>query len=211
MTYDPLAGTPRAFDREVEGRTLHFGVSGLIYNHNFLLYDRETESLWVQFTGEAISGELAGKRLRSVPVRQEALSVWLQRTPHADVLVRPAPEQIDYRHSPYLRYVVQDSLLFPVKASDERFHAKELVLGVIVDGKARAYLGSIATAAGGIVEDEFQGRRIRFAYDTNEAAFQYQVTDDVEVVEAYWLAWKAFHPDTEIWNEPDASAGESAE
>ncbi|MEN8161256.1 MAG: DUF3179 domain-containing (seleno)protein, partial [Myxococcota bacterium] len=54
----PPGGDPRAHRRSVDGRTLDFGVSGLIYNHNFLLYDRETESLWVQFTGEAIAGGL---------------------------------------------------------------------------------------------------------------------------------------------------------
>jgi hypothetical protein len=202
VSYDPLAGAPRAHDRRVEGRTLEFGVSGLVYNHSFLLYDRETESLWVQFTGEAIAGPLAGRRLAPVRVRQETLGAWLERHPDSRVLRLPAPGRIDYRHSPFEAYLVEDRPLFPVQARDERFHAKELVLGVVVDGHARAYLGSIATAAGGRVEDEFRGRRIRFLYDTNLAVFRWDVPDDVAVAEAYWLAWKAFHPDTEVWRPP---------
>lgn len=71
VTYDPLAGVPRAFRRRVGDRVLEFGVSGLVYNHNFLLYDRETGSLWVQFTGEAIAGPLAGRTLDRLRIRQE--------------------------------------------------------------------------------------------------------------------------------------------
>jgi hypothetical protein len=206
VSYDPLAGVPRAFDARVDGRRLRFGVSGLLYNHNFLLYDRETESLWLQFTGEAISGPLAGKRLAPLRIRQERYSTWLSRHPNTRVLERPFPKQIDYRYTPFKAYIVQDAALFPVKAKDPRFHAKEMVCGVVVDGKPRAYLGSLLTAAGGEIDDEVAGRKLHVAYDTEEAVFMWDVPDDVEVVEAYWLAWKAFHPDTSVW-EPAAAGG----
>jgi hypothetical protein len=202
---------PRAFEARVDGKRLRFGVSGLLYNHNFLLYDRETGSLWVQFTGEAISGPLAGRKLAPLRIRQERYATWLSRHPGTRVLERPYPKQIDYRYTPFKAYVIQDGALFPVKAKDERFHAKEVVCGVVVDGKPRAYLGSLLTAAGGEVDDEVAGRKLHIAYDTEEAVFMWDVPDDVEVVEAYWLAWKAFHPDTSIWNEPPAGpAPESA-
>jgi len=205
VTYDPLAGSPRVFQRRIAGKTLSFGVSGLIYNHNFLLYDRETESLWVQFTGEAISGPMVGKRLPPVRVRQEAFAVWRDRFPRTRVLERPDLHHIDYRQSPFLRYIVDDAAIFPVLASDDRFHQKEVVLGVVVDGKARAYLGSLMTAAGGRAEDEVAGRKIRLTYDPGEAVFTFDVPDDVAVEESYWLAWKAFHPDTDVWRDPGAA------
>jgi hypothetical protein len=205
VTYDPLAGVPRAFDARIDGRRLQFGVSGLLHNHNFLLYDRETESLWLQFTGEAIAGPLAGKRLEPLLIRQERLSTWLSRHPTARVLERPFPERIDYRFTPFKAYIIDDKTLFPVKAKDTTYHAKEMVCGVVVNGEARAYLGSLVTAAGGETEDEVGGKKIHVAYDVEEAVFMWDVPDGVEVVEAYWLAWKAFHPDTSVW-----SAGESA-
>ncbi len=206
VTYDPLAGVPRAFEARVDDRSLRFGVSGLIYNHNFLLYDRETESLWLQFTGEAIAGPLAGKRLTPVRIRQERFSTWLSRHPRTGVLERPFPKRIDYRFTPFKAYIVEDKALFPVKARDTRYHAKEMVLGVVVDGRSYAYLGSRVTAAGGEVEEEIGGRKIHVAYDTEEAVFMWDVPEDVEAIEAYWLAWKAFHPDTRVWG--DGSGGE---
>ena len=72
-------------------------------------------------------------------------------------------------------------------------------MGLAADGRARAYLGSRLTAVGGSVTDTFAGRRVRIDYDTNLAAFAWEVPEGIEVTEAYWFAWKAFHPDTEVW------------
>jgi len=198
VTWDPLTGAPIAFERTVDGRVLTFGVSGLLYNSGFLMYDRETESLWSQFLGKAVSGPLAGKALRRVRIRQEDLTSWRTRVGSTRVLERPSPG-IDYRFSPFERYLVENSVRYPVKARDERFHAKELVLGVVVGGKARAYLGSMLTREGGWAEDVFHGRKIQIDYSTELSVFRWEAPDDVEVTEAYWFAWKAFHPDTEVW------------
>jgi hypothetical protein len=201
VTFGPLAAAPLAFHRKLDGRVLTLGVSGLLYNSNFLMYDRETESLWSQFEGRAIAGPLAGKRLRRIRVRQETTATWLSRFPGAKILVRPDVMHIDYRHTPFDRYMIADRIPFPVKAQDRRFHAKALVVGVVAKGKARAYLDSLVTRAGGSIEDVFQGNRIRIRYDREAAVFSWEAPDDVELAEAYWFAWKAFHPETEIWGE----------
>jgi len=59
ISYCPLCGTAMAFDRRVRGRTLTFGVSGLLYQSDVLMYDRETESLWTQLGMEGVSGSFA--------------------------------------------------------------------------------------------------------------------------------------------------------
>jgi hypothetical protein len=199
VSYDPLTGVPRAQRRKLGEKLLRFGVSGLLYNASFLLFDRESESLWLQWDGRAIAGALSGSRLEALRVRHEILDVWLARHPGSKVLVRPEPKRFDYRYSPFKAYWLRDEIPFPVAAEDRRYHAKELVVGVVVAGKARAYLGSILTKAGGRAEDELQGKRIQVVYDTNLGAFSWEAPEDVEVTEAYWFAWKAFHPDTEVW------------
>lgn len=208
VTYDPLAGTPIAYRREVDGRTLVFGVSGLLYNHNFLLFDRQTESLWSQFLGRAVSGPLVGKRLERIPVRQETAGSWLSR--HVDTLILrpPFPEKVFYQLSPYATYWIQDETLFPLKATDDTYHAKELVVGIVTGGEARAYLGSILTREGGSVEEEISGKSVKIAYDTDTGTFRWEVDEGVSLTEAYWLAWKAFHPDTAVWKGGAAEASE---
>jgi hypothetical protein len=199
ISYDPLTGLPAAYKRQVAGRTLEFGVSGLVYQSNFLFYDRQTESLWSQWSGEAIAGPMLGKRLERLRVRQEPFAVWLDRHPDTQVLARPLLKQIDYRHSPYSAYWVSDTIPFPVDVVDETYHPKELVLGLRAGDQSRVYLGSIMLGSGGRVVDDFAGHKVRLAYDTESGTFTWQVPDGIEIFEAYWFAWKAFQPDTEVW------------
>jgi hypothetical protein len=200
VTYDPLAGTPAAYRRSVGGKTLTFGVSGLIHNHNFLLFDRETDSLWSQFQGKAIAGARAGQALERIVVRQETAGRWIQR--HADTrfLRPPMPEKIHYRLSPYAAYWIENKTIFPVAAQDETYHAKELVLGIVAGETTRAYLGSEVTRAGGRLEDRVGDRKIQVFYDSETGTFGWEADDGIAVFEAYWLAWKAFHPETEVWS-----------
>jgi hypothetical protein len=204
VVYDPLAGAPVAFSRKLGGRTLSFGVSGLVQNGAIVLYDRETQSLWSPLLGQAIAGKLAGERVERMRVRQETTAQWLARTPGSVLLAPPEPEKIDYRYSPYSTYWVQETIPFPVAAKDDRYHPKELVLGVVVKGRVRAYLGSQLTAAGGVVTDELVGVPVKIAYSTDEGVVQWDVPAGAELQEAYWFAWKALHPDTEVW-EPKAT------
>jgi hypothetical protein len=61
VSYCPISGAGVAYARPLaNGKPLVFGVSGRLYNANFLLYDRQTGSLWQQLTGEPIAGPLVG-------------------------------------------------------------------------------------------------------------------------------------------------------
>ena len=70
VTFCPLCGTGMVFDAHAAGRPLNFGVSGLLYKSNVLLYDRQTESLWSQIKQEAVTGKLIGTRLQLIPSTQ---------------------------------------------------------------------------------------------------------------------------------------------
>ncbi len=202
VTYDPLAGVPRAFEATHDGTPLVFRVSGLIRNHGFVIYDVGTESLWQQLDGQAISGSLAGTRLRPLRIRQEPLGSIVKRHPKAVVLAPPSPERHDYARSPFVRYWQTNKPAFPLAVEDNRFHLKEMVLGLRKGDAARVYLGSLATAADGEIDDEFAGSPVEIRYDHETATFRYDVPEGIEVIEAYWLAWKAWFPDAEIWSDP---------
>jgi hypothetical protein len=207
VSYDPLTGAPLAWKRSIDGRTLRFGVSGLLYNSGFVLYDHETESLWSQFDGRAIAGPLAGKTLEAVPLRQLDFGSWLAREPKTRILIPPDPNHYDYNTSAYAAYAEKDGGPFPVEARDRRFHAKELVVGVVVNGKARAYLASLLSANGGRAEEEIDGKKIVVRYDKARGVFEWDVAAGVTLTESYWFAWKAFHPDTTIWKDPGKVEG----
>ena len=69
VTFCPLCNTAIAFDRRVGGRTLDFGVSGKLRDSDLVMFDRQTESWWQQFGGQALVGRYAGARLRKLAAR----------------------------------------------------------------------------------------------------------------------------------------------
>ena len=197
--WDPIAGLPMAFERKLGERTLTFGVAGLVYQSHCLVYDRETGSLWLPQQGRAIAGPLAGKRLVRIALRKEPLGAWAARYPETRVLERPLPRRIDYRYSPFSAHWASKTVPFPVDHEDSNYHPKDLVLGVEYPGGAKAYPGSLLTEAGGKVVDDIDGQPVRVAYDSETASFQWQMPADWIPYESYWFAWKALHPDTQVW------------
>lgn len=220
VTYDPLIDVARAWvTGPVEAGTeaRQFGVSGLIYRCNFVLYERGADTLWSQYDGRALTGPEAGTQLERLVVRVEPLGVWRKRHPATLVMKPPADRRIDYRYSPYSSYWVSGKVPFPVEHADARIHPKEIVLGARVGDVARAYLASVVERRGGRVVDEIAGHRVRIEYDSDAGTFSWEAPEEVELTSAYWFAWKNFQPDTELWNvelEPDeaeAAAGTQGE
>ena len=68
ITYCPLCASGLAFERVVDGRTLDFGATGILRNADLVMYDRQTESWWQQFTGAAVVGDRTGTQLPLLPV-----------------------------------------------------------------------------------------------------------------------------------------------
>ena len=81
VTYCPLCGSGIAFKGMTAGRPLTFGVSGLLFDSDVLLYDHQTESLWSQLKGQAINGILKGNKLSWLPLEHTTWQAWKERYP----------------------------------------------------------------------------------------------------------------------------------
>jgi hypothetical protein len=104
VTYCPLCNSAVVFDRRVPPHVLDFGTTGKLRNSDLVMYDRQTESWWQQFTGEAIVGALTGAELKLVPSRLESFSRFKERHPVGKVLVPNDPTKRDYWRNPYVGY-----------------------------------------------------------------------------------------------------------
>ena len=104
VTYCPLCNAAIVFERTVEGQVLDFGTTGLLRNSDLVMYDRQTQSWWQQFTGEAIVGDMLGTELKLVPARLEAYALFLERHPDGRVLVPNNPALRRYGANPYAGY-----------------------------------------------------------------------------------------------------------
>jgi len=203
VTFCPLCGTGVAFSSLVNGKHLNFGVSGLLYNSDVLLYDRETESLWSQIISKAISGKLKGNKLQKLPVTHTTWVDWKETHPQTVVLSDKTGYSRDYRRNPYSGYEKSRGLYFQVtnKAPDN-FHPKERVLGLEVDGKYKAYpFSEIAKTQGNTFNDQFNKKSVTIHWDKNnqKASITEPSGRQISVIEGYWFAWFAFHPDTEVY------------
>lgn len=205
VTYCPLCGTGVAFDVDGGGGSSEFGVSGLLYNSDVLLYDRATESLWSQLMMQAISGPRRGERLTPLPIDHTSWRAWRERHPDTLVLSTDTGFDRDYARDPYAGYTDSRSVYFPLSSRSRRYHPKEQVLGVERDGQFRAYpFAELSRADGGVVDDRFAGRPIRVRFDADARSAQAFDADGrvLPAVTSFWFAWFAFHPQTEVWEAP---------
>jgi hypothetical protein len=203
ITYCPLCGTGVAFAADIGDQKLDFGVSGLLYNSDVLLYDRQTESLWSQIMRKAISGELRGKELTQLPITHTSWSDWRANHPQTQVLSEKTGFSRDYRRDPYQGYEQSQATYFRVThEAPPAYHPKERVLGLEIDGRFKAY-PFVEIDRGGVRElkDRFAGENLTIHWDKSHR--RAHITDDrgstLPTIEGFWFAWFTFHPETEIY------------
>lgn len=158
ITFCPLCNASIAFDRNFDGQVLDFGTTGRLRNSDLVMYDRQSESWWQQFTGEGLVGEYAGEQLTFLPSQVIAWGDFKSRFPAGEVLARPGQSR-SYGQNPYVGYdSTGDPFLFRGEP-DPRLPAVERVAGLTTETTARAYSFPLLTERG-VVEDEFDGRPI---------------------------------------------------
>lgn len=202
VTYCPLCGTGMVFSAQGSDIGLTFGVSGLLYNSDVLLYDRLTHSLWSQILSKAVTGPLRGTTLVHLPASHTTWRDWRQRHPETLVLSRDTGFRRNYNRSPYLDYARSGQLMFPVAERNKMFRNKEMVLGVRFDDASKAYpFKELRKHGHARFEDTFAGRTltIEWLQDDKTARVLDENGEQLPSVLAYWFAWYAFHPDTLIF------------
>ncbi len=201
VTWNPLCGSAAAYARPGDG---NFGVSGLFYASNLLLYDRLSESLWSQLTGRALAGPAAAARdsLDRLPALLTRWDDWLERHPTSTVI---APDPVwlkkKYRRRPYVSYEGSDRLQYPVRrqpvTGDDKMRLKTPMLSVWAGGQRRLYpLATIAKQ----VDAEGRWRTSQGDVDLlfhhwngSPSVAVVDATDGrpITAVQAYWFAWFA--------------------
>lgn len=199
VTFCPLCGTGIVFD-PAGGE---FGVSGLLYNSDVLLYDRATESLWSQILARAVTGARKDEKLRVLPSRHTSWEQWQEQWPDTLVLSRITGHARDYSRDPYAGYEKTAKVIFPLanRSPEGGLHPKERVLGLVAGGVTKAYPYSVLANQGeGSFADEVGGLAVIIHWDAKGSVAWVTTPAGVEVpsVAGFWFAWYAFHPETEI-------------
>ncbi len=138
VTYCPLTGSGIALDTGLTGlestRSLvDFGVSGLLYNNNLILYDRGTESSWVQMQLKSVNGLVRGSPMVTIQLLETTWASWKRMFPDSKILSDETGFDRPYQVFPYGNYKTDPFLLFPISIDDTRLDRKERLHGIITD------------------------------------------------------------------------------
>ncbi|MDP6586208.1 MAG: DUF3179 domain-containing (seleno)protein, partial [Anaerolineales bacterium] len=155
VTYCPLCGTGIVFNREIDGEVFEFGVSGLLWQSNLLMYNREDSeekiSLWSQVLGEAVVGNLTGTKLEIIPSDVVRYTDW--RVTHPKTVVLNTGRIGDPYNGNY--YGVTSNFSPNFNEDESPLSPTEYVFGIELKGQHRAYVRD--TLSIGETEDNFAG------------------------------------------------------
>ena len=140
VSFCPLCNSGLIFDRRVDGEVYEFGVAGLLRQSDMVMYDRQTESLWQQISGEALAGELTGSHLRLLTSPTVSFQTFRSAHPTGQVLSRDTGFAAPYGESLYVDHEFGRRDVMPVRL-DQPLPVQpfERLLAVTIGGRSRAY------------------------------------------------------------------------
>ncbi len=160
VTFCPLCNASMVFERRAGAVVLDFGTTGMLRMSDLVMYDRQTESWWQQFTGAGIVGQYAGAVLKRLPSQIVSFEEFAATHPHGSVLSRDTGFDRPYGRNPYLGYdrVDRPPFLFagPV---DKRLPPMERVISVTIGKRQRIYPFA-ALEKQPVINDELNGEPI---------------------------------------------------
>lgn len=188
ITYSPLTDSFIAYKSE----DMILGNSGRLYKNNILLFDKETESLWLQITGESVIGDKTNEKLESIPHYETIFKFLKENLPNSKILSFETGYKLDYSKDPY-----------------EIYHAENnqniKVIGIVSDNNSKAYL--IDTILEQNIIDTIGNTDVLIENDVIDnilSISKYSETKNEETqylphIETYRTTWETFFPDSEIY------------
>lgn len=197
VTFCPLCGSGMVYSANITGKTHQFGVSGLLYNSDVLLYDRQTNSLWSQILSKAISGKQVNKTLINIPTSHTSWAEWKKKHPDTKVLSTKTGFNRNYNRTPYGGYTKNGTIYFPLEFKSKKYHPKERVLGISINGKHKVYpFSELAKIKRTSLTDTFAGKKLQIEFDSSnrDGVIKDSSGKIIPSVNTFWFAWYAFHP-----------------
>jgi hypothetical protein len=144
VTFCPLCNTSITYDRRLDGTPHDFGTTGKLYRSALVMYDRQTETWWWQVSGEAIVGDLVGRRLTALPSQIISWEVFRRAHPAGKTLSRDTGHSRAYGSNPYVGYDdINSSPFLYTGARDPRLKPMERVVTVSIGKEHVAYPFSV--------------------------------------------------------------------
>ncbi len=156
LNYCPLTGTAFAWESISDGTKSTFGVSGLLYNANLILYDRNTDSNWSQLRLECVNGQLINSKPKLIDVVETNWKTWKTLYPDTEVLTTQTGFSRTYGTSPYGDYSVNNNrFIFTPSITNSALPNKKRIYALIDGDESKVYQFSDFNG-GNAIKDTFK-------------------------------------------------------
>jgi len=167
ISYCPLTGSAIGYSQKIDmggsSQESTFGVSGLLYNTNLILYDRLTDSYWSQMKLQCVAGDLKGQEPELVSIIETRYGTAKSLYPQLKVVSNQTGiyNSSQYGVYPYGNYRTNnDRLIFPISTDDSRLPRKQRILGVLGETTNRVYQLKEFANNVKVINDELDGRAL---------------------------------------------------
>ncbi|GEM_PF-291105 len=197
ISYCPLCGTGIVFSRTLDGKAVEFGVSGMLWQSNLLMYNRADSladrNLWSQVLGQAVVGERSGEKLTIIPSDIMRYGTWEETHPNGQVLTTGTPRD------PYggNYYGVAQRFGPNFDPSNSVLEPDAYVFGVSVNDMFKAYPRDDLPS--GTIRDMIDGEEITITNTNGVVVFTDGQGVIIPDVEGFWFSWIAAHPKSTIY------------
>lgn len=158
INYCPLTGTAFAWESITNNTKSSFGVSGLLYNANLILYDRNTDSNWSQLELKCVNGELINDEPSLYNVVETDWNTWKSLYPNTEVMSTSTGFSRSYGTSPYSDYSTNNErFIFTPSIINSALPNKDRIYAIINNDKSKVYQFSDFNN-GHTIKDSFLGK-----------------------------------------------------
>jgi len=136
VTFCPLCNASIVFDRTIDGEILDFGTTGRLRNSDLIMYDRQSETWWQQFTGRGIIGKYNETKLKQLASQIVSFDTFRNTYPEGKILNRKTGYARSYGNNPYSGYDdINNSPFLYNGPKDKRLPPMERVLSLASSDK----------------------------------------------------------------------------
>ncbi|OED35441.1 hypothetical protein AB833_29885 [Chromatiales bacterium (ex Bugula neritina AB1)] len=183
VTFCPLCNASIVFNRTIEDVVYDFGTTGRLRRSDMVMYDRQTESWWQQFTGVGIIGKMNGVKLAQIPSSIVSFESFKMQYPNGTVLSRETGYTRQYGSNPYPGYDNINSSPFLFRGvTDKRLPPMERVLS-LRSGDKTLLFGLSALADQTVLNTRFDNRSVAvFSFATAASALDKRKISDSRAI-----------------------------
>lgn len=205
VTYCPLCDSVSVFDRRLppqkgsgQPTTLEFGVSGLLYNSNVLMFERNTDALWSQVYMKAVTGPQAGRSLRQLPVRMTTFADFKKSNPAGKVLSKDTGYPRNYSANPYQRYFDDPDVVFHQFEFSDELPPKTLGLGIKTEADNIFITWKKIIESNGEFTVETKDHK-KITIKANKAGMYVEsAPENLQAIQTFYHSWSAFYRETRV-------------